>query len=79
LREKSTLDGITEEERLREERRIRAERMELESLKAEQEEEKRKIIEQKKNAIIEKARQLGYSVVEEVRGNEKRYVFVRRS
>lgn len=79
LREEATLRIISEEERLQEERRLRAERIELEAQRAEQEAERERIIEEKKVAIVEKAKRLGYLISEEVKGNEKRLVLIRRS
>lgn len=79
IRERAVLENIGKDEALKEERRLREERMELESLIMEQEEEKKRIIEQKRNAIIEKAKQLGYTISEGVRADERRLVLVRRS
>ena len=79
IREASVLKGISEEERLVEGRRLRIERMELESLMASQAEEKRLKIEQIRRVIMERAESTGYAVKEEVRGNAKRLVLVRRT
>lgn len=78
LQEKEALKEFAEEERKQKERELRKERMRLEAIKRREEAALRKQIEEKISALKQRAKKLGLTLSEEIKGKERRLVFVRR-
>ncbi|MCR4422571.1 MAG: hypothetical protein NUV32_08895 [Exilispira sp.] len=78
IKEKTYFEKVEEEEKKREQLEIERERIRLEAIKRKEEAELKKQIEEKTELLKKKAMQLGYQIKEEVHGNEKVLVLVRR-
>lgn len=78
LHEKEALKEFAEEERKQRERELRKERMRLEAIKRREKAALEKQIEEKISALKQKAKKLGLTLSEEIKGKERRLVFVRR-
>lgn len=78
LKEKNALKAFSEEELKLKEIQLRRERMRLEEIRTQENEEKRKLIEQKMETILGKAKISGYEISEERVGKEVVYQLIRR-
>jgi len=78
VRESEVLEQFSEDEKRKKELKLKKERLRLEAIKRKEKAELRKKISEKANAIRDKAKKLGYQIKEEVKGEERVMVLIRR-